>query len=87
MHQLRVGHPLSHVTLSFRPPEPYTRPRLPPHAQKVIFIRAAMSPECIIVALVYLNRAGLPLLPHTWRPCVLSSLMLAQKVGPLMGMG
>ncbi|KAG5181849.1 hypothetical protein JKP88DRAFT_320556, partial [Tribonema minus] len=45
---------------------------------------ARFSPECCIISLVYVNRiiscAQLPLHPANWRPLVLASLILAQKV-------
>jgi len=43
-----------------------------------------MSTECNIIALVYVNRAialsGMPLGAYNWRPVVLVSMILAQKV-------
>ena len=51
---------------------------------KALFDCAQFSPECCIVALVYINRiiafTGIPLQPTTWRPLILSSLLVAQKV-------
>lgn len=42
------------------------------------------SPECCIICLVYINRliafTGLTLNPTNWRPLLLSSLLVAQKV-------
>lgn len=42
------------------------------------------SPECCIICLVYVNRliafTDLPLQPTNWRPLVLCSLLVAQKV-------
>lgn len=43
-----------------------------------------ISPECCIICLVYINRliafTGMPLHPTNWRPLVLCSLLVAQKV-------
>jgi hypothetical protein len=45
---------------------------------------AQFSPECLIICLVYINRliafTGLPLHPTNWRPLLLCSIMVAQKV-------
>lgn len=45
---------------------------------------AQFSPECCIICLIYINRiiilTGVPMLPTTWRPLVLISLMVAQKM-------
>lgn len=42
------------------------------------------SPECCIICLVYINRliafTGMPLHPTNWRPLILCSLLVAQKV-------
>ncbi|KAG5179306.1 hypothetical protein JKP88DRAFT_349989 [Tribonema minus] len=49
-----------------------------------IYSMAQFSPECCIISLVYINRiistAQLPLHSANWRPLVLASLILAQKV-------
>ncbi|TFJ85270.1 hypothetical protein NSK_003693 [Nannochloropsis salina CCMP1776] len=49
-----------------------------------IFKRARFSPECNIIALVYINRVisttSLPLHARNWRAVVLVALLLAQKV-------
>ena len=49
-----------------------------------IFKRARFSPECNIIALVYINRVisttSLPLHPRNWKAVVLVALLLAQKV-------
>ncbi|KAG5192408.1 hypothetical protein JKP88DRAFT_204293 [Tribonema minus] len=49
-----------------------------------VYTMARFSPECCIISLVYINRiiscAQLPLHPSNWRPLVLASLILAQKV-------
>lgn len=51
---------------------------------KALYDCAKFSPECFIIALVYINRliafTGLPLQPTNWRPLVLVSLLVAQKV-------
>jgi hypothetical protein len=48
------------------------------------FKLAQFSPECILISLVLLNRliatTKLPLTPTNWRPLVLTSLLVAQKV-------
>ena len=45
---------------------------------------AQFSGECCIICLIYINRVialtGMPLLPTSWRPLVLISLMVAQKM-------
>ena len=45
---------------------------------------AQFSGECCVICLIYLNRifalTNIPLLPTTWRPLVLVSLMVAQKM-------
>jgi hypothetical protein len=50
-----------------------------------IFEIAQFSPECNVIALVYLQRlmafSGIALMSKNWRPLLLSSLLLAQKVG------
>lgn len=42
------------------------------------------SPECIVLCLIYINRiialTGLSLQPTNWRPLILVSLMVSQKV-------
>ena len=49
-----------------------------------IYRRAKFSPECIIIALVYINRAlvlsGMPLTESNIRPCTLVAMILAQKI-------
>lgn len=51
---------------------------------KALYDCAKFSPECCIIALVYINRliafTELPLQPTNWRPLVLVSLLVAQKV-------
>jgi len=51
---------------------------------KALYDCAQFSPECCIVALVYINRiiafTGMPLHPTSWRPLILCSLLVAQKV-------
>jgi len=45
---------------------------------------AQFSPECCVICLIYINRiialTEMPLLPTNWRPLVLVSLMIAQKM-------
>ena len=45
---------------------------------------AQFSGECCVICLIYLNRifalTSIPLLPTTWRPLVLVSLMVAKKM-------
>lgn len=45
---------------------------------------AQFSPECCVICLIYINRiialTEMPLLPTNWRPLVLISLMVAQKM-------
>jgi hypothetical protein len=45
---------------------------------------AQFSGECCVICLIYLNRifalTSIPLLPTTWRPLILISLMIAQKM-------
>ncbi len=45
---------------------------------------AQFSPECCVICLIYINRiialTEMPLLPTNWRPLVLISLMIAQKM-------
>jgi hypothetical protein len=54
-----------------------------PNSRKHISI-ILFSPECCIISLVYINRliafTELPLQPTNWRPLVLCSLLVAQKV-------
>lgn len=49
-----------------------------------VFEQAQFSPECNVIALVYINRlmslSGIPLHAKNWRPILLSALLLAQKV-------
>ena len=51
---------------------------------KALYDCAKFSPECCIICLVYINRliafTGLPLCPTNWRPLILCSLLVAQKV-------
>jgi len=51
---------------------------------KALYDCAQFSPECCIISLVYINRliafTSLPLQPTNWRPTVLCSLLVAQKV-------
>ena len=52
---------------------------------KALFDCAQFSPECCVVALVYINRiiafsVDMPLHPTNWRPLILCSLLVAQKV-------
>mmetsp|Transcript_11362 Transcript_11362/g.30581 ORF Transcript_11362/g.30581 Transcript_11362/m.30581 type:complete len:359 (-) Transcript_11362:299-1375(-) len=50
----------------------------------MIYSTADMTVECIIIALVYINRAlalsGMPLGSYNWRPVTLVAFILAQKV-------
>jgi len=45
---------------------------------------AQFSPECCVICLIYINRliafTGMPLHPTNWRPLVLCSLLVGQKV-------
>ena len=54
------------------------------HTIRSVFECAQIPAECLIVSLVYMERlvamAGCPLLVTTWRPILLSSLIVAQKV-------
>ena len=51
---------------------------------KALYDCAQFSPECCIISLVYINRliafTSMPLQPTNWRPTVLCSLLVAQKV-------
>lgn len=51
---------------------------------KALYDCAQFSPECCIICLVYINRliafTGAPLQPTNWRPIVLCSLLVSQKV-------
>ena len=51
---------------------------------KALFDCAQFSAECCIISLVYVNRliafTGMPLYPTNWRPLLLCSLLVAQKV-------
>ncbi len=51
---------------------------------KALYDVAKFSLECCIICLVYINRlislTQLPLLPSNWRPIVLTSLLISQKV-------
>lgn len=51
---------------------------------EAIYDLAQFSPECCVICLVYINRINalteMPLLPTTWRPLVIISLMIAQKM-------
>ena len=50
----------------------------------ILFIYVKTSPECCVICLIYINRliafTGMPLHPTNWRPLVLCSLLVAQKV-------
>ena len=54
------------------------------HTIRSVFECARIPSECLIVSLVYIERliaiSNCPLLVTTWRPILLSSLILAQKV-------
>jgi hypothetical protein len=51
---------------------------------EAIYNLAQFSTECCVICLVYINRINaltdMPLLPTTWRPLVIISLMIAQKM-------
>ena len=51
---------------------------------EAIYSLAQFSAECCVICLVYINRINsfteIPLLPTTWRPLVIISLMIAQKM-------
>ena len=51
---------------------------------RAIYDCAQFSPECCIICLVYINRlisfTGLPLSPTNWRPIILCSFLIGQKV-------
>jgi len=51
---------------------------------KALYDCAQFSPECCIICLVYINRliafTGMPLHPTNWRPLIMCSLLVAQKV-------
>lgn len=51
---------------------------------KALYDCAQFSPECCIICLVYINRliafTEMPLQPTNWRPMLLCSLLVAQKV-------
>ena len=51
---------------------------------KALYDCAQFSPECCIICLVYINRliafTEMPLQPTNWRPLLLCSLLVAQKV-------
>jgi len=51
---------------------------------KALYDCAQFGPECCIICLVYINRliafTGMPLHPTNWRPLILCSLLVAQKV-------
>ncbi|KRX00851.1 Cyclin-like protein [Pseudocohnilembus persalinus] len=51
---------------------------------KALYDCAQFSPECCIICLVYINRliafTQMPLYPTNWRPLILCSLLVAQKV-------
>jgi hypothetical protein len=48
------------------------------------FMSSVYSPECCIICLVYINRliafTEMPLQATNWRPLILCSLLVAQKV-------
>ncbi|KAM3570432.1 hypothetical protein VYU27_007510 [Nannochloropsis oceanica] len=54
------------------------------HFLRTLFKKAALSSECAIVCLIYVERlmqvAHIPLVAITWRPIVLCGLLLASKV-------
>lgn len=66
------------------------RPNVIPSVEEIysfmssVFEQAQFSPECNVIALVYINRlmslSGIPLNAKNWRPILLSALLLAQKV-------
>ena len=47
-------------------------------------MHCTISGECCVICLIYINRiialTSIPLLPTSWRPLVLISLMVAQKM-------
>lgn len=51
---------------------------------EAIYDLAQFSPECCVICLIYINRINalteMPLLPVTWRPLIIISLMIAQKM-------
>lgn len=51
---------------------------------RAIYDCAQFSPECCIICLVYINRliafTGMPLGPTNWRPIILCSFLIGQKV-------
>jgi hypothetical protein len=51
---------------------------------EALYDLAQFSPECCVICLIYINRiialTEMPLLPTNWRPLVLISLMIAQKM-------
>ncbi|OMJ69773.1 hypothetical protein SteCoe_32408 [Stentor coeruleus] len=51
---------------------------------RALYECAQFSPECCIICLVYINRliafTGLPLSPTNWRPIILCSFLIGQKV-------
>jgi Cyclin, N-terminal domain len=51
---------------------------------RALYDCAQFSPECCIICLVYINRliafTGLPLSPSNWRPIILCSFLIGQKV-------
>ena len=51
---------------------------------EAIYDLAQFSPECCVICLVYINRINaltdMPLLPTTWRPLVIISLLIGQKM-------
>jgi hypothetical protein len=51
---------------------------------RALYECAQFSPECCIICLVYVNRliafTGLPLSPTNWRPIILCSFLVGQKV-------
>jgi len=54
------------------------------HFMRTLFKKAALSSECSIVSIIYIERimevAHVPLVAITWRPIVLCGLLLASKV-------
>ena len=51
---------------------------------EAIYVLAQFSPECCVICLIYINRINalteMPLLPVTWRPLIIISLMITQKM-------
>ena len=51
---------------------------------KALFDTAQFSPECCISSLIYINRlkarTRIPLQPTNWRPLILCSILVSQKI-------